>query len=527
MRPAICTLFALLLAACTVATPAPPASNPLLGLTPVPTPAPARELRVLLPEWPQTLSPLQARSWSARALQDLFLLGPWRVDDRLEVSPELAAELPTRAGGDLSADGRVLTIRLREGLFWSDGVPLTADDLVFTHERAAAQGLFPHASFVERVVALDSRTVQVTFTRPFAPWPTMLFPFVLPRHVLEADEEGWNRAPMVGNGPYVFAGEEGGARVFVANPYYWRGRPAVRRVRVFAQPDPQARWQVIAFGDADLAPFLAPDGLPGREPPEGTALLSSPSGYVETLLFNLDPRRGHPALQEARVRAALAAALDRGAICAALTVGRAVPAESLYSGTHWESPAPAASPSLREAARMLDEAGWRDTDGDGVRERAGISLTLRYAAPPGREAAQALAAQALRALGIGVETVISERPWEEPTAWDLAQWAGRPSGYPDPDDSRWLCAEARPGGQNPAGVCDEALDGWLLAQASATDPDERAALLAELQETARRKVWWLPLCRWDDLWLVRSGLSGPRPWRGAPFWNIGEWQFRE
>ncbi len=527
MRPATCALFALLLTACATVTPTPPARDALLGLTPVPTPAPARELRVLLPEWPQTLSPLQARSWSARALQDLFLVGLWRVDDRLEVTPELAAEIPTRAEGGISADGRVLTIRLREGLFWSDGAPLTADDLVFTHERAAALGLFPHASFVERVVALDSRTVQVTFTRPFAPWPTMLFPFVLPRHVLEADEEGWNRLPTVGNGPYVFAGEEGGALTFVANPYYWRGQPAARRVRVFAQPDPQARWQVMAFGDADLAPFLAPDGLPVREPPEGTVLLSSPSGYVETLLFNLDPRQGHPALQETRVRAALAAALDRGAICAALTAGLAVPAESLYSGTHWESPAPAASPSLREAARMLDEAGWRDTDGDGVRDRAGISLTLRYAAPPGREAAQALGTQALRALGIGVETVISERPWEEPTAWDLAQWAGRPSGYPDPDDSRWLCAEARPGGQNPAGVCDEALDGLLLAQASATDPDERAALLAELQEMARREVWWLPLCRWDDLWLVQSGLSGPRPWRGAPFWNIGEWQFRE
>lgn len=527
LRHATCALLALLLTACTTVTPTPPARDALLGLTPVPTPAPARDLRILLPEWPQTLSPLQARSWSARALQDLFLVGLWRVDDRLEVWPELAAELPTRANGGISADGRVLTVRLRENLSWSDGVPLTAADLVFTHQRAAAQGLFPHESFVENVVALDRRTVQVTFTRPFAPWPTMLFPFALPRHALEADEEGWNRSPTVGNGPYVFVGEEGGARVFVANPYYWRGQPAARRVRVFAQPDAQARWQVIAFGDADLSPFLAPDSPPERELPEGTSLLSSPSGYVETLFFNLDPRQGHSALQAARVRAALASALDREAVCAALTAGRAVPAKSLYSGTYWESPAPLTSPSLREARRMLDEVGWRDTDGDGIRDRAGISLTLRYGAPPGREAAQAVVTRALQGLGIGVETVVRERPWEEPRAWDLAQWAGRPSGYPDPDDPRWLCVEARPGGQNPAGVCDEALDGLLLAQAFATDPEERAALLIELQEMARREVWWLPLCRWEDLWLVRSDLSGPRPWRGAPFWNIGEWQFLE
>jgi len=531
MRPATCSLqlatcflFALLLSACAAVTPSPPARDPLSALTPVPTPAPARELRILLPEWPQTLSPLQARSWSARALQDLFLVGLWRVDDRLEVWPELAAGVPTRASGGISADGRVLTVRLREGLFWSDGQPLTADDLVFTHEQAAARGVFPHDSLVESVVALDNRTVQVTFTRPFAPWPTMLFPFVLPRHALEADGDGWNRAPTVGNGPYTFAGEDGGALVFVANPRYWRGSPAIQRVRVFAQPDARARWTVMAFGDADVSPFMAPDGLPQREPPEGTALIVSPSGYVETLLFNLDPRRGHPALQEARVRAALATALDRESLCAALTAGRAVPATSLYSGTRWESPAPAASPSVREAARMLDEAGWRDADGDGIRERAGITLTLRYAAPPGRGAAQAALAQTLRKLGIGVEAVTLERPWEDPVVWDLAHWAGQPSGYPDPDDARWLCVEARPGGENPAGVCDETLDRLLTAQAYAPDPDERAAILIEIQEMARREAWWVPLCRWEDLWLVRSDLAGPRPWRGAPFWNIGEWQ---
>ncbi|MGQ9522351.1 MAG: ABC transporter substrate-binding protein [Anaerolineae bacterium] len=524
LRHAACFLLALLLSACAAATPSPPARDPLSALTPVPTPAPARELRILLPEWPQTLSPLEARSWSARALQDLFLVGLWRVDDRLEVWPELAAEVPTRANGGISADGRVLTVRLRAGLFWSDGQPITADDLVFTHEQAAARGLFPHDSLVESVVALNSRTVQVTFTRPFAPWPTMLFPFVLPRHALEAGEGRWGRAPTVGNGPYIFAGEEGGARVFVANPYYWRGQPAAREVRVFAQPDARARWTVMAFGDADFSPFLAPDGPPGPNPPEGTVLIASPSGYVETLLFNLDPRRGHPALQEARVRAAVASALDRGTVCAALTGGRAVPAVSLYSGTRWESPAPTAPPSIREAARLLDESGWRDTDGDGIRDRAGISLTLRYVAPPGREAAQSVVAQTLRDLGIGVETAVRERPWEEPTAWDIAQWAGRPSGYPDPDDARWLCGEARPGGENPAGVCDETLDRWLTAQAFAPDPDERAVILTEIQEAARRETWWVPLCRWEDLWLVRSDVSGPRPWRGAPFWNIGEWQ---
>lgn len=511
--------------ACTVnPTPHPHAAQP--ALTPLPTTPPSRAISILLPEPPDTLNPLYARSWSARALSGLFLLGLWRVDDRLDVTPELAAELPTRANGGISDDGRTLTIRLRDGLLWSDGQPLTARDVIFTHYQMAARGLFPHAAFVEEVVALDDRTVRLTFTRPFAPWPMMLFPFILPQHALEADPEAWSRAPTVGNGPYMYAGEEGGRLLFTANPHYWRSRPAIDLVLITAEADPAVRWERTAQFSATLTPFLVPEFPPHSVPPEGTAFLTSPSGYVETVFFNLDPRRGHPALQEVRVRAALAAGLDRERACSAITVGRAVPAESLYSGTVFEMPATGPSSSLPQAIRLLDSAGWRDSDGDGIRDREGISLTLRYAVPPGREAIQAQVAQMLGEMGIGVEVRIVERPWEHPEDWDLAQWAAQVPGYPDPDDPRWLCGEARPGGQNPTGVCDETLDRLIAAQATTTDPEERFAILGEIQVQAQEKAWWLPLCRWEDIWLVQAEPVNVRPWRGAPFWNIGEWDWR-
>lgn len=522
-RTGFLALLTLTLAACTPIPPSAPTPAPLV-LTPLPTPPPARQMTLLLPDWPETLNPLRGRSWSARVLSGLFLSGLWRLDDHLSLTPELAAELPTRAGGGISADGRTLTIRLRDGLFWSDGQPLTARDVVFTHEQAAAQGLFPHASFVEEVAALDDRTLRVTFTRPFAPWP-LLFPFVLPEHALEADPERWSRAPTVGSGPYIFAGEEGGALLFVANPRYWRGRPAVDQVGVLVEANPQARWDRVARGEASITPFLVPEFPPQARPPEGTVLLTSPSGYVETLFFNLDPRRGHPALQETRVRATLAVGLDRERVCSALSARWAVPAETLYSGTVFEAPGAGVPASFRSPARLLEDAGWLDPDRDGIRERAGILLTLRYAAPPGREAAQTVVAQALREMGIGVEVLIVERPWDHPGGWDLAQWAAQPPGYPDPDDPRWLCVEARSGSQNPAGVCDETLDQLFTAQAAATDPDERMTILTEIQVQARENVWWLPLCRWEDIWLTQADPVNVRPWRGMPFWNVGEWDW--
>jgi peptide/nickel transport system substrate-binding protein len=398
-------------------------------------------------------------------------------------------------------------------------------------ESNAIPSRFPYDSATRSVVALDAQTVQITFAEPFAPWAATLFSFLLPRHILEPvyaqegtlDQAAWNRAPTVGSGPYVYGGEDGGDLLFDANPLYWQGRPAIDRVRLRAAAAPAARWAAMTAGSADMAAFLWPEPLPDLIPPDNVRLLASPSGYVETLYFNLDPRSGHPALQDARVRAALAQALDRQALCQALSASRARPALTLFSGTVFEDPTTALpSASLVEANRQLDDAGWRDSDGDGIRDRQGIALTLRYAAPP-RQAADPLV-DMLQAAGVGVLVTQEQQPWENPAAWDLARWAEQPAGYPDPDDPRWLCVEARPGGHNPAGVCNEELDGLLIAQARTVDPDERAALLFQVQALARAQALWVPLCRWEDIWAARADLEGPQPWRGAPLWNISAWR---
>lgn len=517
---------ALALLSC-VATPMPTAPAPTLPLIPLPspTPLPVEPIRVLLPQLPESLDPLAASSWASRALRSLFLPGLWTLDDRLQPYPVLADSLPSRANGGIAENGQALTLRLRPDLRWSDGHPLTAEDVVFTWEYAAAEGIFPYASFVERVTALDARTIRVEFARPFAPWPAHLFTYILPRHILESGDAGaWRAFPSVGSGPYVPAYWEGGGLVFRANPF-WQGPLPAGRLVVYQETRAPARWNAIAEGKADLTVFPAPESLPADRPPEGAILLTAPSGYVETLFFNLDPRRGHPALQSERVRAALAGVLDRDALCPMLG-GQAVPAWTLYSGTFWEHPGltgPVLSPA--QARRLLDEAGWRDTDGDGIREWQGIPLRLRYAVPTGevsRGDVQARVAQRWREIGVQVETATVDRPWEDPTAWDVAQWAGQVPGYPDPDDPRWLCGEARPGGQNVAGICDERLDELIAAQAAAVDPEDRRGLLFEIQALAGEQGWWVPLCRWEDFWLVRKTLAGLRPWREAPFWNLGK-----
>jgi len=528
------------LAACT--TPAglrepTPSSLP----TPTVVPSPPVELVLLLPELPETFNPLYPTSWSTRALQDLFLVGLWSLDDRLAPVAELAADIPSRSNGGLSADGRKLTVRLRSDATWSDGQPITADDVLFTYQMLVAEGnavlaRFPYDAFVETVLAVDTHTVEVHFSRPFAPWPAYLFPYVLPRHVLEPifsrdgslDNAGWNQRPAVGSGPFIYRSRVGSALLFEANPHYWRGQPPVDRITVRQVADPVVRWFEVTIGSADFAPLLWPEMNRMLVPPEGVSLLSSSSGHVETLFLNLDPRTGHPALQSREVRAALAQAVDRETVCSSLAAGVAAPADSLWSGTVYEEPAGEGSATdSAQAAARLEAAGWSDLDGGGVREQEGRPLSLRYAVPPAvleRSAAQAQLSGMLAAVGIETIAVAVAEPWGDGSLWDLAQWAAPPPGYPDPDDPRWLCAEARPGGANVAGVCDEELDRLLMAQAGTLDFDRRAALLFQIQGLRRQEVWWLPLCRWQDRWAVDDRLVGPRPWRGAPFWNVGQWR---
>jgi peptide/nickel transport system substrate-binding protein len=241
---------------------------------------------------------------------------------------------------------------------------------------------------------------------------------------------------------------------------------------------------------------------------------------VETLLLNLDPRTGHPALQQEEVRRAIGAALDRERICQTLAPGQADPAASLWAGTMFEDPGLRSLPST-EAEVLLEQAGWRDEDGDGVRERDGMELVLRYAVPASgvnRAGVQVAVTEMLGQVGIGLVAGNLEAG-----EWDLAEWAEPPVGYPDPDDPRWLCVEAQPGGLNRAGVCDEELDRLLYAQAETPDLDERAALFYAIEGLNRERAWWVPLCQIYDLWLVRDDLSGLHPWRENPFWNVEEW----
>jgi ABC-type transport system substrate-binding protein len=258
------TIAALAAACAPAAAPsAPAATTPAAGATPAGAAAPAvgtADVRVLWSK-PTSLSPLYSTSGFEQQVIRLAMGSLYKLSDSLEPVPDLAESW------EISEDSASFTFILREGLLWSDGEPLTVDDIIFTIERgsdartgsilkgrlanvvgATAYG-DQQAETITGLEKVDDRTLTITLDQPNAAFLTLLGGFsgftVLPKHVLgevapEAlKENAFTLAPTVGAGPYTFVRYETDQFAeLVVNPNYWGEPPAVERIfMIVATPD--------------------------------------------------------------------------------------------------------------------------------------------------------------------------------------------------------------------------------------------------------------------------------------------------
>ncbi|MBM2847434.1 MAG: putative Extracellular solute-binding protein family 5 [Anaerolineales bacterium] len=519
--------------------------------TEVPEPTFSGTVTITFVQEPDNLNPLYTTMFFSGITRDFWLKALWSFDENNQPVPELAAEIPTASNGGVSADGKTLTIKLRDDVTWSDGTPLTADDFVFTYqmimsEKNVAQTRYPYEDYVESVEAQDAHTVVVKFKEPFAAWLTNIFSGspaagqgVLPKHILQPvfDQDGtldnaaWNRAPTVGIGPFVFKEWESGSHlIFTANPK-WIRPPKVEQIFVRIVPDDAAQEAAILAGDTDVGVFLSSDQIEKLEADGKVDVVAVASGYDEGWFLNVNPETAHPAMLDVNVRKAVALATDRFTIVKDLLVEEVNP----VSVTFWDGTAPYGDPSLKpypydpeQAKQLLDQAGWTDTNGDGTRDKDGVELKLRYITNQRqlRVDMQAVVQQQWAAVGIAAELVnySSDVYWNGyndggPQAqglYDIAQYSSVGS-FPDPEISNnWLCSQIssadNPDGANWQGYCNPQMDELLKKQATTLDRDERIRLYYQIEKLMYDEVIYV------GIWKDPDQLSG-----ATPFWNAGEW----
>ena len=495
---------------------------------------------------PANLNPLFLHQDSASVEQQVARLAfePFiDLDEEGHLIPELIARVPTTANGDVSADGRTVTYRLRPKALWSDGVPVTSADVLWTlHAILDPRNPVPsHEGYdlIDRAYAKDAHTVVFHLKHAWAPAVTTFFSygfrpqFVLPEHVLENEsplaQAAFNAAPSVGDGPFTFVSwQRGESLVYKANPRYWRGPPRSARLDIRVIPDPQTNLVMLRSGQLDWN-LIAPVQQATLSGNPGIAFDAIPTAVVAGLVLNLS----HQPLDDVRVRRALAMAIDREGISKKITLGRYPVTNMIQPQFSWAYDSSIKEPPYDPAAadKLFDAAGWR-RGASGVREKNHKPLALVYVQFPesmtGVRVATSVQAQ-LRERGIAVEVKsVSNAQLFLPSsrggtlasgAFDLA-YVPFTMGS-DPDDSAILTCD---GPSNYMRYCNSRIDALERQALASSSQTERKALYGRIARIVAGDVPILYLFNADYIYAYRKQLRGFQPNAFLPTWNAAQWR---
>ncbi len=507
--------------------------------------APAR-LTIALPQEPQSLDPLFLTGAATATIVPMVFSYLLTLDERNRLRPDLAVAVPTPANGGISRDGKTITYQLRPAV-WQDGAPVTAADVVFTFQAIMS----PRNNVVSRsgydavasVEAIGTRTVRVRLRRPYAPiLSTFLAPNqnygVLPAHLLRAKAD-LNRDPFnarpIGSGPYrVVEWLHGDHLRLERNPRYYGGAPKIAEIDLRFVADSNTILNELRTGEINVALVADPNLLAQYGTIPGERVVRAPLAGVAQLFFNVQD----PALADVRVRRAVLEAIDLPR-----AVGEATKGAQRYAGAgrglfSWGyDPAIAVTRfDPADAARLLDEAGWRRRAG-GVRAKSGRPLSLQFAFVTGNATAASLGLvlqQQLRQVGVQ----LALRTYN-PTLFRAPASSGGPlygGTYqlafleiytPADPDTDWFfgCAQIPPHGFNISRYCDPLTGRAALAGTSTYETALRRRYAAIVQRRIADELPSIPLWQQNAVYVVPATLHGFRPAEESPDWNIGSWRF--
>jgi peptide/nickel transport system substrate-binding protein len=325
---------------------------------------------------------------------------------------------------------------------------------------------------------------------------------------------------------------------------YWLGEANIDEIFFQFVPDDAAQTAALIAGDADLGTFPPLSDVPALQD-AGVTVLSVNGGYSEMWFFNFRDMASAGA-RVVNVRNAVAMALNRQAIVTDLLLDLTTTGETMWdplAGSGYASPD--LVPWVYDptgAAQLLEDSGWIDRDGDGIRENEdGEPLVLKHGTTTRtiRQDIQAVAQQDLLAVGIDLQI----QNWDSDIFFgsysdgaapaigtiDIMEWSDS-TYFPDPDTDYYLCDQI-PDDENPWGYnyfgCDETLDTLFSQQIVETDAAARTAIIHQIQEHIHDQAYIIPLYLDPDIWLISSRLTNVTISGVTPFYSIMNWDISD
>jgi len=476
---------------------------------------------------PSDLNPGMGELAEDYTIYELIYNTPISLDLDGNYVPELATDW------SVSEDGLTWTMHLVEGATFHDGTPLTSADVKFSLELYRdTEGFVYMPSYFdgdEVIEAPDAATVTIARTQPTGSFEgRMVFMYILPKHIWEqqADATTFDNAAMIGSGSFKLTEYRQGEFVrLAANEAYWGGRPNVDGAIFQTFENADARVQALLNGDVDMITEFPSTAIATlRDSANVTVATGEPlAPELRDIIFNVtDPANcpaedgicsGHPALRDVRVRQALAHAVDKQQLIDTLLLGLGTPGRAIIPtglGIWFNDGIEDYTFDPAEANRLLDEAGYLDTDGNGIREcPAGMDcgdrpeLTLRLNYPDDIDEAPRLGQDLADWWGqVGVRLQIQVLDPNTLTSvccpaldYDVIIWGW--GSDPDPGFllSALTCAEI-PSGLSESGYCNPDYDALYAAQQTETDLDTRVGMVHEMQQILWEDVpYIIPYCK--------------------------------
>lgn len=417
--------------------------------------------------------------------------------------------------------GLVWTFRLRDDAKFTDGEAVTAGDVVFTFETAKAAQASVDLTFLEKVEAKNDTTVIFTLSRPTSVFlNTAASVGIIPEHAY-GEDYGTN---PVGSGPWKFVQWNPQEQLILeANEDYYGTVPSIKKVTVVFMTE-DAAFAAVRAGEVDAAQTAA------------TLATAEISGYHVESVTSVDNRgftlpmlpeegrvtgSGYPVGNNVtcnlEIRQAIAYAVDRELVAEVALNGFASPCYSENDGMPWNNPEVVIPTDADYARKLLADAGWADSDGDGIVEKDGVRAEFTVLYPSGDSVRQAVAmAAAEQVEDIGIHITVEGTSWDDLAKRMFSEGVMMGWGAANPYESYCLYYSGGAFGDdfyNPEGYQSDATDNYLTAAMESLTTEEayRNWQLAQwdgVTGTAMKGGCpWVWIVNMDHLYYVRDGLD--------------------